>query len=107
VSVLRGACLKLFLATSIVGLLAMSAKAQDSAPSLRESISGYESAAHQYFQGVPSDWTSRHVVFSKPQPGSDAEDKVQQDPRYWIQQIRRAQLADEDFWEMATQSGLN
>ena len=75
----------------------MSAWAQDSAPSLRESISGYESAAHQYFQGVPTDWTSRHIVFSKPEPGSDAEDKVQQDPRYWLQQIRRAQLADEDF----------
>ena len=75
----------------------MSAWAQDSAPSLRDSIGGYESAAHQYFRGVPTDWTSRHVVFSKPQPGSEAEDKVQQDPRYWIQQIRRAQLADEDL----------
>lgn len=96
-SVLRGACLKVFFATSMVVLLAMSAWAQDSAPSLRESISGYESAAHQYFQGVPTDWTSRHIVFSKPEPGSDAEDKVQQDPRYWLQQIRRAQLADEDF----------
>ncbi|MGA8641430.1 hypothetical protein [Candidatus Binatus sp.] len=73
----------------------MPARAQDSAPSLRESISGYESAAHQYFQGVPTDWSSRHVVFSKPQPGSDAEDKIQRDPRYWIQQIQRAQLADD------------
>ena len=51
----------------------------------------------RYFQGVPTDWTSRHIVFSKPEPGSDAEDKVQQDRRYWLQQIRRAQLADEDF----------
>jgi hypothetical protein len=65
----------------MLGLLAMPAWAQDSTPSLRDSISGYESAAHQYFQGVPTDWTSRHVVFSKPKPGSDAEDKVQQDPR--------------------------
>ena len=73
----------------------MPAWPQDSAPALRDSISGYESAAHQFFQGVPIDWSSRHVVFSKPKAGSDAEDKVQQDPRYWMQQIRRAQAADE------------
>ena len=60
--VLRGACLKVVFATFMLGLLAMPAGAQDSAPSLRESISGYESAAHQYFQGVPTDWTSRNVV---------------------------------------------
>ena len=95
VIVLRGACLKVVFATFMLGLLAMPAWPQDSAPALRDSISGYESAAHQFSQGVPVDWSSRHVVFSKPKAGSDAEDKVQQDPRYWMQQIRRAQAADE------------
>ena len=73
----------------------MPAWAQDSATTLNSAISGYESAAHESFQGIPTDWSSRHVVFSKPAPGSDAEYKIQQDPRYWQQQIRRAGIADE------------
>ena len=68
----------------------MPAWAQDSAPTLDNAIAGYESAAHQSFQGVATDWSTRHVIFSKPAPGSDAEEKVKQDPRYWLQQIRRS-----------------
>jgi len=61
-----------------------------------DAITGYESAAHQSFQGLATDWSSQHVVFSKPAPGSDAEDKVQQDPRYWAQQIRRNQASSDE-----------
>jgi hypothetical protein len=81
---------KVLFAAFAVGLLAMPAWAQDSAPTtLNDAISGYESAAHESFQGLATDWSSHHVVYSKPEPGSDTEDTVQQDPRYWMQQIRR------------------
>ena len=81
---------KVLFAAFAVGLLAMPAWAQDSAPTLDDAIAGYESAAHESFQGLETDWSSHHVIFSKPAPGSDAEYKVQQDPRYWLQQIRRS-----------------
>src|SRR5208282_777583 len=87
---------KVFFAAFAAVMLAMPAWAQDSAPTLDNAIAGYESAAHESFQGVVTDWTSHHVIFSKPAPGSDAEDKVQQDPRYWMQQIRRSQPESED-----------
>jgi len=74
----------------------MPAWAQNSAPALRDAINGYESAAHQSFQGLPTDWSSHHVIFSKPAPGSDAEYNVQQDPRYWQQLIRRSQAVAND-----------
>ncbi|MGC2757067.1 hypothetical protein [Candidatus Binatus sp.] len=86
---------KVWFAAFAVGLLAMPVWAQESAPTLDEAITGYESATHQSFQGIPTDWTSRHVVFSKPIPGSDAEYKVQQDPRYWMQLIQRAQASSD------------
>ena len=83
---------KLLVVLIAVGCFATSGRAQESQQSmaLDDAITGYESAAHQSFQGVVTDWTSHHVIFSKPEPGSDAEDKVQQDPRYWLQQIRRS-----------------
>jgi hypothetical protein len=87
---------KVLFAAFAVGLLAMPSWAQDSAPTLDDAIAGYESAAHQSFQGIPTDWSSRHVIFSKPAPGSDAEDKVQQDPRYWMQLIQRAQASSDE-----------
>src|SRR5271156_3222543 len=80
----------------MLGLVVMPARAQqDATTDLTAQINGYESAAHNSFVGVPTDWSSKHVVFTAPEPGSDAEDKVQQDPRYWLQQIRGA-LPDSD-----------
>ena len=61
-----------------------------------EAITNYESATHQFFQGTPTDWSSSHVVFSKPEAGSDTEDAVQKDPRYWLQQIRESMPASEN-----------
>lgn len=81
---------KVLFAAFAVGLLAMPAWAQDSATTLNSAISGYESAAHESFQGLATDWSSHHVVYSKPEAGSDAENTVQQDPGYWKQQIRRS-----------------
>ena len=81
----------------MLGLLPMLAWGQEPASTdLTDQINGYERAAHSPFVGVPTDWSTTHVVFSAPEPGSDAEDQVQQDPRYWLQQIRRAQLQVDD-----------
>jgi hypothetical protein len=81
----------------MLGLVGMRAWGQEPASTdLNAQINGYERAAHSPFVGVPTDWSSSHLVFSAPEPGSDAEDKVQQDPRYWLQQIRRAQLQADD-----------
>jgi hypothetical protein len=89
--------LKIAASVVLIGLFVTSARAQDSAATdLNAQISGYERAAHSTFVGVPIDWSTSHLVFSKPEPGSDAEEKVQQDPRYWLQQIRRIQLQSED-----------
>ena len=100
--------LKVLFAAFAVGLLAMPAWAQDSAPMTADSaISGYESAAHQSFQGIATDWSSHHVLYSKPAPGSDAEYKVQQDPGYWQQQIRRSSVADSVQADAAFQSDSN
>ncbi len=76
----------------------MPAQGQEPATTdLTAQINGYESATHSSFVGVPTDWSTSHTVFSQPEPGSDAEDKVQQDPRYWLQQIRRTMQASEDL----------
>lgn len=81
----------------MLGLVGMRAWGQEPATTdLNAQINGYERAAHSPFVGVPTDWSTSHVVFSAPEPGSEAEDQVQQDPRYWLQQIRRAQLQADD-----------
>jgi len=76
----------------IIGLLicgfAMPVWAQGNEMTLDDAIRGFEAAAHQSFVGVPDDWSSHHVVFSRPEPGSETEYRVQQDPRYWLQQIK-------------------
>jgi hypothetical protein len=43
-------------------------------------------------QGMPTDWTHRHLIFSQP---SDPQslDEVQQEPRYWLQQMQRGHSA--------------
>ena len=86
--------LKVLFAALILTLLAMPAWAQQTTTD--DAITNYESAAHQFFQGIPSDWSNSHVVYSKPEPGSDTEDAVQKDPRYWLQQIRRSMQAAGD-----------
>jgi hypothetical protein len=81
----------------VSGLMVMPACGQESATTdLTAQINGYEDATHSAFVGVPTDWSTRHVTYSAPEPGSDAEDKAQQDPRYWLQQIRRAQGDSDD-----------
>ena len=69
-------------------MLALPARGQEpAAPDMTTLVNGYERAAHSSFVGIPTDWSTRHVVFSSPEPGSHAEDQTQQDPRYWLQQI--------------------
>src|SRR5277367_1122126 len=89
--------LRVVVGTLMLGMLALPARGQQAASTdATDLVNGYEQAAHSSFVGVPTDWTSHHLIFSAPEPGSDAEDKVQQDPRYWLQQIRRAQLQSDD-----------
>lgn len=90
----------------MLGLLAMPAWGQQSASNdLTAQINGYERAAHSPFVGVPTDWSSSHLIFLVPEPGSEAEDTVQQDPRYWLQQIRRAQLQADDSIDAGSEAG--
>jgi hypothetical protein len=88
---------RIFGAILMFGLMVTPAQGQErAATDLTAQINGYETAAHSSFVGVPTDWSSAHVTFSWPEPDSDAEDKAQRDPRYWLQQIRRAQLQSDD-----------
>ncbi len=84
--------LKFLSGSWITGLLifgvAMPVWARGSEMSLDDAIHGYEAAAHQPFVGVVDDWSTHHVVYSRPEPGSETEYRVQQDPRYWLQQIK-------------------
>lgn len=97
--------LKITASVVLLGLLAMPARGQErAATDMTSLVNGYERAAHSSFVGVPTDWSTGHVVFSPPAPGSDAEDKVQQDPRYWLQQIRHAQLQSDGSF--ATDDGV-
>ena len=45
--------------------------------------------------GLPEDWTHRHVIYTDSGP-AHVMAKAQQDPRYWLQQLKRhgAQYAD-------------
>jgi hypothetical protein len=65
------------------------AEGQESRMSVDDAIRGYESATRSRFHGVPEDWSSHHLLFSRPRPWSAAESAAQADPRYWFQQIRR------------------
>ena len=40
-------------------------------------------------QGLPTDWTHRHVIFSQPATAKQAA-QVERDPRYWQQLVRRS-----------------
>lgn len=52
-----------------------------------------DSSAPDAFQmvsvaGVPNDWTHRHVIFSSSDPQTDLS-RLRNEPRYWLQQLRR------------------
>jgi hypothetical protein len=78
-----------------LALLPLTASAQDSQPmTLQDAINGYESVTNGH-AGVPEDWSTHHLVFSQPTPGTAAYDRATHDPRYWQQQIRRSQAESE------------
>jgi hypothetical protein len=88
---------RLLIAGIVLAMVPLSGIAQDSSPqamTLQEAINGYESVTNGHV-GFPEDWTTHHVVFSRPAPGSAAYDRVTHDPRYWIQEIRRLRLQTE------------
>jgi hypothetical protein len=39
--------------------------------------------------GLPTDWTHRHAIFSSPSYRSEILSSAQQEPRYWLQLLRR------------------
>src|SRR5215475_440520 len=45
-------------------------------------------AAEPHSQGMPTDWSHRHLIFSRPANSEQAE-RVERDPRYWQQWARR------------------
>jgi hypothetical protein len=88
----------LLVAFAVVTVGPGATSAQEARMSLDDAIRGYENSSHTAFRGVTEDWSTHHVVFSHPEAGSAGEAKAQQDPRYWMQQIRRnaasAEFAD-------------
>ena len=78
---------------AIVAVLSLAHAPQAQEPNaslgLDRAIHGYESATHKFFAGAPEDWSTHHVSFSNPEPGSDVEYQVQKDPRFWLQGIRQ------------------
>lgn len=60
-------------------------------------------AAQPAPEGLPTDWSHRHVIFSQPANAEQAE-RVAQDPRYWQQWVRQnvvRVLVDENQDSMA------
>jgi hypothetical protein len=92
----------------IIGLFicsfAMPAWAQGNEMSLDDAVRGYEATTHQTFQGVVDDWSTHHVVFSRPEPGSETEYRIQQDGRYWLQQIKDKMPAAAAISDLGLQS---
>src|SRR5271155_284943 len=74
-----------------VGCFAISGRAQDHQEpmTLQDAVNGYESVTNGQ-AGLPEDWSTHHLIFSQPVPGTPAYDKVMHDPRYWMQQIKRS-----------------
>jgi len=66
--------------------------AQSSARKLQAAVNGFESTVPHHFQGLPTDWADRFLVYSQPSPYSAAYESVQSSPRYWLGQIRRASM---------------
>jgi hypothetical protein len=59
-------------------------------------------------QGLPTDWSHRHLIFSEPATATQAA-RVERDPRYLQQWIRRkvARVISEDGSAPAASTGLN
>jgi hypothetical protein len=56
--------------------------------SFSAALSNYQATSHQSSASLSTDWTHKHVIFSAPSD-PDVAEKVQKNPRYWQQQIRR------------------
>lgn len=80
--------LRLLIVTIAVVSLGFSAQAQTTGPTLDEAIEGYENATGQKLQGIPIDSSDNHLTFSAP-TNSAAKQRIEKDPRYWLQEIRR------------------
>lgn len=53
-------------------------------------LSGASAAPHRA-QGLPTDWTHQHLIFSRPQTDADLQ-RVAQDERFWQQWERRSTI---------------
>jgi len=68
------------------------ARAQSSGDSIdvQQAVEGYERATSTKLEGISDDWSSHHLVYSRPAEGTASFNSVTRDARYWHQQIRRA-----------------
>jgi hypothetical protein len=57
---------------------------------VQAAVNGFESTVPHRFEGLPTDWADRFLVYSEPPRYSEAYEGVQSSPRYWLGQIRRA-----------------
>jgi hypothetical protein len=53
-------------------------------------LAGQQATDAEADEGLPTDWSHRHLIFSQPGTSEQAV-RVQQDPRYWQQWYRRQQ----------------
>jgi hypothetical protein len=65
-------------------------QAGPSARRLPATVNGVESTVPHCLEGLPTDWADRSLAYSQPSRCSDAYERVQSSPRYWLGQIRRA-----------------
>src|SRR5271166_1391026 len=73
------------LLAAVFSLMALSVSAQER-PSAAEAFRMARDT------GVPIDWTHHHVIFSSSPTDSETLSYIQQDPRYWLQLLRRGEL---------------
>ena len=57
-------------------------------------------------KGIPTDWSHHSLIFSRPGTAEQAK-RVQQDPRYWLQQYRRGSATSRtQGFDVTPQSGV-
>jgi len=83
----------LILATIVVASFSGPSSAQEHETlTQQDAVHGYESVTNGR-AGIPEDWATHRLVFSRPIAGTVAYEKVMHEPRYWMQQIKRSSAA--------------
>ena len=96
--------IRVVVSTLMLGMLAMPARGQQAASTMRPIDQRRRAGGAQLVRRRPDGLDQSPPDFLGARANSDPEDKVQQDPRYWLQQIRRAQLQSDDSSRPTTAS---